>query len=154
MFLWIPDGARVRRQPRRETKGMHENMMIDSSIYLQAKLLSADFKYAVVVSLHHQQREFPTLERGRTGNKLRTPPFVTWTTRFVHMPRMTADRPVCFVHTIHVCLFALARLTYTERTCCGSNYTNAYTEPTCSIAADNDGDNDDGDVVSPEESYL
>jgi len=41
-------------------------------------------------------------------------------------------------------------LTYTERTCCGSNYTNSYTEPSCSIEVETGGDDSRQAVRSDE----
>lgn len=38
------------------------------------------------------------------------------------------------------------RQDYTERTCCGSNYTNSNPEPTCSIESDDGGDDTRGVV--------
>lgn len=48
----------------------------------------------------------------------------------------------------------LIRFTYTERTCCGSNYTNTYMEPTCSITAEGADDEEDGDAVGDEQKTM
>ena len=54
----------------------------------------------------------------------------------------------------------ISRLEYTERTCCGSNYTNTSPEPSCLLdGGDNDGLNEDssdsrGEVVRKRGDFI
>lgn len=43
-------------------------------------------------------------------------------------------------------LLRIARWDYTQRTCCGSNFTSTSTEPSCSISAEEDDSEDGGNM--------